>query len=79
MPRRMMLGGQPHVLNGTGGGMELGEVAVEPMEPGEESRYQRLMGVHHYLGLHRRSARCCGTPRACAASGWRWPVSRRRR
>ena len=30
--------------------MELREVAVEPVEPGEEGRYQRLMAAHHYLG-----------------------------
>ena len=30
--------------------MELREVAVEPVGPGEEGRYQRLMAAHHYLG-----------------------------
>lgn len=30
--------------------MELREVAVEPVEPGDEGRYQRLMAAHHYLG-----------------------------
>ena len=37
-------------MDGTGGGMDLREVAVAPVEPGEENRYQRLMAAHHYLG-----------------------------
>ena len=38
------------VLDGTGGGVELREVAVEPVAAGDEACYQRLMEAHHYLG-----------------------------
>ena len=32
------------------GGVELGEVAVEPVTAAAEGRYRELMAAHHYLG-----------------------------